>query len=724
MDPLKMPQQQETKLHFLDYWRIIRIRKTVILAVFLLVVVTATLVTYILPESYSSTARIKIERDQSDISPITDRPVLGGYDPFFLLTEFEVIKSEIVLGKVIQDLDLNREWGRKYAGNEPLKTSETMALLKSKMDLRQVRNTSLIDIQVYSEKPEEAAKIANALAEAYQAHRLEERMRLTRGGIEALEKRWEEQERKVREAETNVDRLRQQLQISDVLASESVPTPLMSADSLRKLEGAKMENKVVLVGEVTLLERLKSLKDKLGPEALAQVIPRASQDPLLTDLLQQLNLAEQRLVTVIKDYGPLNPEALKANKWVEDLHSKVNQAVDGFLLGLDARVESSRARLESLEKEVEQARTNDIAKAEQSRPYFDAKHNLEELQRFRQILTMKIAAENIDAALPKTAMVEIIDKARPGLHPVRPDKFWNIVLGVVIGLVVGVGLAFFIEYLDTSVKTIDDVERSLQAPVLGVIPQNVGLLVDEGAESPHAEAYRVLRTNLLFSRKSDKLNTVAIVSAGAGEGKSTTVFNLAAVFAQAGQRTLMVDSDLRRPTLHKMLGVTNNVGLTNYLLKQNSLEQVIQRTSVPSLDFMASGKLPSSSLGILSSAQMKALVGELKQRYDFIFFDSPPIMGVSDASILASEVDISLQIIQYRRYPQPMNIRAKQLIEKVGGNLIGIVLNNINMSQDESYYYYSGYYHEYYSRNEDQDGGSRAKAGPGDKTKLDIKQKY
>src|SRR5262249_58828879 len=118
-------------------------------------------------------------------------------------------------------------------------------------------------------------------------------------------------------------------------------------------------------------------------------------------------------------------------------------------------------------------------------------------------------------------------------------------------LVVGVGLAFFIEYLDTSVKTIDDVERTLQAPVLGVIPQNVGYLVEEGAESPHAEAYRVLRTNLLFSRKDDKLNTVAVVSAGAGEGKSTTVFNLASVFAQStqgGQRILIVDSDLRRPT--------------------------------------------------------------------------------------------------------------------------------------------------------------------------------
>ena len=171
--------------------------------------------------------------------------------------------------------------------------------------------------------------------------------------------------------------------------------------------------------------------------------------------------------------------------------------------------------------------------------------------------------------------------------------------------------------------------------------------------------------------------------------------------------------------------VTNNLGLTNYLLKQNKLEEVIQRSSLPTLDFMASGKLPSSSLGILSSTQMRELINELKQHYDYVFFDSPPVMGVSDASILASEVDMTVQVIQYRRYPQPMNIRAKQMIEKVGGNLMGIVLNNINMSQDESYYYYSGYYHDYYSRNEDQEpkDGKDVKES-GDQAKLEIKKKY
>jgi capsular exopolysaccharide synthesis family protein len=288
----------------------------------------------------------------------------------------------------------------------------------------------------------------------------------------------------------------------------------------------------------------------------------------------------------------------------------------------------------------------------------------------------------------------------------------------------GVGLAFFIEYLDTSVKTIDDVERTFQAPVLGVIPQNVGYLVNEGPESKHAEAYRVLRTNILFSRKDEKLNSIVVVSAGAGEGKSTTTLNLATVFAQSGQRILVVDSDLRRPTLHKLMGVTNNIGLTNYLLKQNTIEEVIQTTAVPMLDFMASGKLPSSSMGILGSTQMREMIGELKGRYDFIFFDSPPILGVSDASVLASEMDMVIQVIQYRRYPQPMNMRAKQVIEKVGGNFIGIVLNNINLSQDESYYYYSGYYHdEDYTRTEDQQPAA-AKPAASDTEQPGIKQKY
>ncbi len=726
MDPLKTPPPQESKLHFLDYWRIIRIRKTVILAVFLLVVITATLVTFILPPTYASTARVKVERDQPDITPITGQPLNAGYDPYFIQTEFEVMKSEVVLSKVIDSLDLNREWGKKYNGGQTLKPTETMLLLQKRMDLRPVRNTSLIEITVYSEKADEAAKIANAIAEAYRQYRLDERKEQALGGIKTLREQFDDQEQKVKEAQAEVDKLRQKLHISDADANANQPSPSIEYGNVQHLEALRIQSEAEYEQQKKLLDQLKSL----SRDDLRRVLPTALQpaDTLLISLLEQLNMAQQRLLALAKDYKPDHPVYQNAQSQVDDLDRKVGARVDGDTVGLEERVASMKAFVDSLKEQVASAKQIDIEKAAQSQPYYDAKQRLERLLRFQTILDMKIASETTDVNLPKTAMVTIVDRAQPGQFPVRPNKPLNIILGVVIGLIVGVGLAFFIEYLDTSVKTIDDVERTLQAPVLGVIPQNVGILLDEGADSPYAEAYRVLRTNLLFSRKDDRLNTLCVVSAGAGEGKSTTVLNLATVFAQSGQRVLVVDSDLRRPTLHKILQVSNNLGLTNYLLKQNTLEEVIQTTSCPTLDLMPSGKLPSSSLGILSSPQMREFITELKRRYDFILFDSPPIMGVSDASVLASEVDMTLQVIQYRRYPQPMNVRAKQMVEKVGGNLVGVVLNNINVSQDESYYYYSGYYHGYYYSQDEEEAAEKKEAPTSSASSTEksgeIKQKY
>jgi polysaccharide biosynthesis transport protein len=719
MDPLKTSSPTETKLHFLDYWRIIRIRKTVILAVFLLVVVTATIVTFILPESYSSAAKIKIERDGTDVAGVNGQPSMSGmYDPYFIQTEFEVIQSEQVLDRVIADLDLNTSWGKKYGTK--LKTPESRAQIRRQLELRPVRNTSLIEIRVYSDDKEEAPKLANAIAEVYEKYRADQRYEMTSNGITVFKKELENQDELIAKKEKEVDDKRSELNITDLNeGGSSQQQSTLEPMNVMRYDTLKIDNETMYVREEKLLSQLKQLQ----PKELRQAIPTAAPDSILIQLLQDLISTDTKLVTLQSDLGTNHPEVQRTIKLREELNSKIDERVAGIMTGMSAKVASFEAVVRNSEEKVREAKSNDLYRAAIGRPYFLLKDQLDHLKRFRDVLALRAAQERVEQSLPKTAMVRITDRAEVSLKPVRPNRPLNIALGIVIGLVVGVGLAFFIEYLDTSVKTIDDVERTLQSPVLGVIPQNVGYLIEEGAESPHAEAYRVLRTNLLFSRKDDKLNTVAVVSAGAGEGKSTTVFNLATVFAQSGQRVLMVDSDLRRPTLHKLVNVANTLGLTNYLLKQNTLEEVIQTTSLASLDFMASGKLPSSSLGILSSAQMKDLISELKQRYDFVFFDSPPIMGVSDASILASEVDMTLQVIQYRRYPQPMNIRAKQLIEKVGGNLIGIVLNNINMSQDESYYYYSGYYHDYYSKNEDE-STTPANGSTEGKPRADIKPKY
>ena len=278
MDPLKVAvPQQETRLHFLDYWRIIRIRKTVILAVFLLVVITATLVTFILPESYASTARIKVDRDVSDIRGMIESTYNPGYDPYFIQTEFEVIQSELILSNVIQSLNLTVKWGEKYAGGDRLRVQEAMMLLRQRMDLRPVRNTSLIEIRVYSENSNEAADIANAIAETYRDYRLSQRRQLTEGGIQVLVQRYEEQESKVKEAQRRVDTLRKDLEISDVDASGTSPSPLLEAETLRRLEGLRIESQTRYDSEEKLLQELKSK----SRGDLRKVLPTAIQDPQL-----------------------------------------------------------------------------------------------------------------------------------------------------------------------------------------------------------------------------------------------------------------------------------------------------------------------------------------------------------------------------------------------------------------------------------------------------------
>jgi capsular exopolysaccharide synthesis family protein len=718
MDTTKSFDAPEAKLHFLDYWRIIRVRKTVILAVFLLVAITTTLFTFILPPTYASSTRISVQKDSTDIAGVgvngMSSPIYGSFDPYWIQTEFEKIQSKMILYPVISNLDLTVEWGKRYKeGALPL--DMTYKILRREVDVTQSRNTSLIEIKAFSQDPNEAAAIANNIADVYRDSRLHQWQALSSKGMEALNMELTKRTVEILALEKEVDALKEQLGITDVEIQPGMMTSTLEPESLRREESERIAVKSEFAKLETTYQELTNYTRAELKRAMLTINP----DPLLIEMLRELSNQESKLAQLTNSFSLDHPEVKGVRSLIGMLNNQIDEKLDGIVKGYKANVNAKKAQVDSLTRDRDSAKTNDINQAIARRPYIQKKRELERLQSANDKLTSRIIEQKVESAIPKTLIVQVIDRAEPELRPVKPNKILNISLGVIVGLAIGIGLAFFIEYLDTSVKTIDDVERALQAPVLGVIPQNVGYLIAEGPDSPHAEAYRVLRTNILFSLKDPKLNTITVVSGGAGEGKSTTIFNLATVFAQNGARVLIVDSDLRRPSLHKILKVSNSVGLTNYLLKQSTLEEVIQTSPLATLDFLPSGKLPSSSMGVISSAQMKELIRDLKRRYDYVFFDSPPIMGVSDASILSSEVDAVLQVIQYRRYPQPMTIRAKQMIEKVGGNLLGIVLNNINMASDENYYYYSGYYYDYYSKSEDSNpekedegkGAGRAKGG-------------
>ncbi len=722
-------KSQDAKLHFLDYWRIIRIRKAVILVVFLLVVLTTSLVSVFLTPTYSSTARIAIKKDSSDIAGLLGFESAGQYDPYWMSTEFEKIQSKKVIYPVITELALGEKWKERYRWPTVPPIDQLYSRLRGLIDIKQYQNTSFIEITAYSEDRQEATDIANWIAESYKKVRLESLEGYSGSGIEKLQESLATNEFEIAKKQKDLDKLRKDLEIADILAPEGSPrAQTVGPQKLVKLEMALTDIEIKLALAESLHKELVGLSREELRRSAVTLIPNNIR---LNQLISGHDVVEQN---IINNPGNLGKQSERWTRWLdlrEYLNNQIDSELDGILAGLESQVRMLRDQRKQMGQKITEFEKEERQNATRNRPYFLAKRDLEQLTQQGMILKNRIYQEEVESQLPMEAIMEIYDHAEASLRPVRPNIALNVALGVIVGLIAGVGLAFFIEYLDTSVKTIDDVEQALEAPVLGVIPQNVGSLLEEGPDSPHAEAYRVLRTGILFSRKDEKLNTMTVVSGGAGEGKSTTIFNLATVFAQNEKRILLVDSDLRRPSLHKILGVSNARGLTNYLLGEAELDEVVQTTKLETMDFLPSGKLLSSSMGILNSEKMKSFIKEMKGRYDYVLFDSPPIMGVSDASILTSEVDMALLVVQYRKYPQAMTIRAKQMVEKVGQNLLGVVLNNINISQDSYYYYYSGYYYDYYAGSEEagkpEDGNGEPPKEPSavsGRQPLDLGRKY
>jgi capsular exopolysaccharide synthesis family protein len=724
MDPITN-ETPEIKLHFLDYWRVIRLRRSLILTVFLLCLISSTLLTFWLPKQYASTVQIQVEKDLPEVPLEESRQIMQSFDPYFITTQYSIIKSQSVLNNVITNLHLNQKFPQQLGESAEWSVDETFDYLQRRISVDQTRGTSLIEISVHNPSSELARDIVNNIAQSYKEWRTDEWRRMRVSGIVALQDEVEKQTAVLSNRMVYLDGLRTKLQIPETDDDNPFYTSTLLSETARQLELRKLDAGIEYQAASNILGEVESLaannRDALT-NALTAALAR-NIDPELAFLAERLTSAKEKVLVMQETYGTNSPELQTIKKDLAQAQLEYNQKFDGVLLGLHKHVNATKLQFEQIAKEENEILATNNTLYTTYRPYYVAKRDVESFRRSLDELRRKLLDETVEAKQPLKNTVSIVNLGRIEKRPVSPKSYIIIPLGVLIGLMVGVGLAFFIEYLDTSVKTIDDVERALAAPVLGVIPQNVGNVMEDGPESPHAEAYRVLRTNLLFSRKDDSWNTLSVLSGGAGEGKTTTLFNLATIFAQNGQKVLIVDSDLRRPSIHKVLKLANTHGLVDLLLKTKTVDQVVQKTKLATLEFIPSGKLPSSSMSILSSAAMKELIGELKRRYDFVFFDAPPLLGVSDASILASEVDMVLQVIQYRRYPQPMTLRAKQMIQKVGGHLMGLVLNNINMSQDENYYYYSGYY-DYEYRSQQKDSTVVQLSDAAKASSVDIKQKY
>ena len=442
--------------------------------------------------------------------------------------------------------------------------------------------------------------------------------------------------------------------------------------------------------------------------------------------LPTLEIEDQTVVTILPQYqevsselaralqsglGPRHPTILSLAAKKATYEQQLSDQVSSIRRTLAANLEITERSLSTMEKELDAAREDQRNSKTRGSEYARAKNSYIQAKRVMEAAELRLSTETMQRSMPMSP-ARIWEKAEPSAGPSKPKVLLNMALAVAVGLIVGVGLAFFLEYLDTSVKTMEDVENYLQVPVLAVVPKNINLLPSHPEAVADIEAYRILRTNLEFNRPSPEHNTVTCVSGGAGEGKSTTLVNLACAFAQGGYNTLIVDADMRRPYQHRMLEMNNDIGLSDFLTTDVDLEDLVQATSVPNLSLLSSGKMPYDSVGVLNSQRMVDLVAQVKSRYDIIFFDSPPILGLSDASVLVRALDLTIIVVQHRRFPRAMLQRVKQAVLSVGGNILGVVLNNVDVRHDQYYEYYTNYYNYYYTLQKAQEGvnGSATKA--------------
>ena len=322
-----------------------------------------------------------------------------------------------------------------------------------------------------------------------------------------------------------------------------------------------------------------------------------------------------------------------------------------------------------------------------------------------------------------TDTISIVEPAEVPKKPVRPRVLLNTVLGLLVGMVLAIGGVLLIEYLDDTLKNPDDIVQVLKLSTLGAIPRARQDNSDAGVErqlvtflnpkSPVSEAYRILRTNIQFSSLDKPIHTLLVTSANPSEGKSTTAANLAAVMAQTGQKVVLIDTDLRRPVIHKVFDVPNNLGLTNALLTPpdaSTLQHLIQPTQVKNLSVLTSGPLPPNPSELLGSRRMADLIEALKSMADIIIFDSPPALAVTDSAVLARQLDGVLLVVDSGETREPLARRAAEELGKVGAHILGVALNRLSPTNTDGYYYY---YHRYYGDSDKGDGEKKSRSSNG-----------
>jgi succinoglycan biosynthesis transport protein ExoP len=720
--------QEEKEIHLRDYWKVIRKRQWTIFAFFLIVVITTAVATFTMKPIYRGSTTIQINKENPQIVDFKEIFAVNTMDLDYYQTQYKILESRSLARRVVQSLNLDehpeflpkpttafQEWkadilasiaslfpfNRKPEAKDPPageKETQLINQFSSRLKIEPIRNSRLVKIHFDSTYPDLSARVSNALATTYIQQNLENRFVATQQAKEWLSGQLEDLRAKVERAD-------------EALQSFGAKSGIIS---LEEKENVTMQRLSELNEALTKAEA-----DRMSKEALYRQtrerhfdsLPSILENKLIQDLKQASIQLEAQYMKLSETFKPEYPEMVRLKNQMATIQKRLDAETNKIIVAIRNDYESSLKRESLLRKAFEEQKLRAMQMKEKAIQYNILKREADTNTELHRGLLQRMKEAGVSAGIT-ASNIQVVDQAELPIRPHRPNKNLNLLLAAIVGLFLAVGLAFFFEYLDNTVKTPEDVEGLIRLPSFGMVPEisserkkrlerggsyPVELITYGHPKSMLSEAYRNIRTSVLLSFSGKPPKRIVITSPNPAEGKTTTVINTAIAMAQTGAQVLIIDSDMRKPRVHKVFGSENDGGLSSYLSGNSDLESVIKSSEVPNLHFVPAGPIPPNPSELIGSSLFKQMLQTLEERFDHVLIDSPPVLGFADSTILSTCVDGIILVVTGGKTPRETLQRTKEAILQVNGKILGVVINRVNIHRSEyGYYYYR--YHDYYGK--------------------------
>jgi capsular exopolysaccharide synthesis family protein len=688
MDTTKLKSLQ-AETHFRDYWRVVWNGRWTVLSIFAVVSVLGTVATLLQKPMYEGVAVLEINARPRGVVPGAEIAQMGtsewGYlaEERYFNTQHEILKSRSVAAAVLDKLGL-----RQHPGFRDQKDPEQSFIDRVIVD--PVSDTGVVRVRVSSGDPQEAATWANELANTYVKRNLDEAVKTTEEAVTALIQRLQPMKE---------DLLRSEQERFEFAGEQALFTedPTKSAkERLTTLEADLTTTQMKRLELQGVYEKIQEIERNGGDYF---VIPQVASDPTVRALTEDRIRFETELRRMLVTFKAGHYKVKEKESEIDKLNQKIDSEIQRIVGAIQTEYSLASGRETDLNRTIAEAKAQSVQLGRTTSEYEAKRSQSTENRKIYDLISTRIKEVQLNAHLLRNN-VAVMDPAIVPTDPVSPKRRLDVALSLLLGLILGLGVVFALDYLDNTVKTSEDVEQYLGMSILAIVPRK-GVASDTILK----ESFQSLRTNLGFSSLNHTRRVLLMTSAGPQEGKTTTAVSLARTQAAAGDRVILVDCDLRRPNVHNLLNVKRNPGLTNYLAdgsEENSWRNYVKPTDSPNMQVLTCGPIPPNAPELFGTDRFRRLLDELKEAYEWVVIDSPPTASLTDSLILASMVDMVAFVIRHRENDKELIRRCVESIRSVNEHVVGAILNNVDLDRSHySDYYYAGYY--YYGAGESEE---------------------